>query len=1182
MAFRPIVRRFALVTLAVGLGLVFVLLSAHLPWVQARVMRWAVSQVAGRGIRIQTSSLTYNLLTRTVHVEGLIASISSTAAGAQPPFLEAGRLDVTLPRSVLFGRLAISSLSGDRVRITLLRRQDGSTNFPQNQRGAPGGASSFPIDTLTVSNVSVEWRDDVLGAGVVAAGVSVNLQPTARDAGGASGTIAFDRPATLRVGEHTTSVGGASQIAWDGARLSFESLRLQAPEATLSAAGSVGLLTAAHLVAVEGRGSADLDRVAAWFALSQRPLGSIAFQVHVSGTAAEPNADVTLTSQNLAWESLTGVSVDAAMHIDAGALDTGRFTVRGLGGVATGRGRLSFAAGGERARAAIDWQNIDAATLLAALGEKTPVIVGARLDGHATASWARWGVDGLTGDLQATTRNSPPSQPAPHAPRARASLGFGGTVTLNVRNGEWRGTIDQQIDRAVHVEGRANGRLAAASLAASTVDATVVATADSLPEVWRTLHDLDLVPTAPPATLPGGARATLTVSGRVDNPSLAGSVAATLPALDQLRADSSSPLRPSGVLSLSATVSGTARAPAIEGQLAGEALAIAGQHADRLDGSFGLDTQTAHLERLVLTQPGGRLTLNGRYDMHTGAITALATASNLIVSPVPGTQPGEILVPLTARLNGDVQLNGTVADPQGSGQLTLEDTHALERDIGRVSMRLTLADHQLRAAVDLADLFTTGTATLALASPKAAAPKGAPGPGGVVPGPGAFVLDTQTTDGNLAMLASRLGIAAAGAANTLGEPVAGLASFTAHVEGVRSDIAHARAMVSLQRLEATVGDVPVRSTEPGRASYDGRLVDVASVTLAIGPGGRSQLRAAGQLGADNPGTLVASLDGQAGDLQQLALVFLPAGSVLSRVQLEGRVHVDARAPGSLVRPALTAEASLDAGQIAVAGQSQQTTIAARASYGEGVVKLSQLDAAWQAARLSATGEIPIALVAPDAPAWLTGGTAPARAGGRLQARFDSVTPAVLAPFVPAETMAQLGGLVSGTLTLDADRPSLAAVRGQLILDRADLSVAGVAFTQQQPTRVDVAGGRAQIAAWNWGGAGNSFSLSGGFKFDGAQALDLAVDGTVDLRALGAFLPRVSTGGQGVLKARITGAPTAPQLDGRIDVQRGELRVTSPRLVISDLAGTLLLSQDAVTLQDVEGQANGGMLSISGA
>ena len=130
---------------------------------------------------------------------------------------------------------------------------------------------------------------------------------------------------------------------------------------------------------------------------------------------------------------------------------------------------------------AIDWKNIDAEKLLAALDQKTPVRVGALLDGKAAASWTTWSRDGLTADIEGTTHTT------------QVGLGLGGTVTLHVRNGEWRGTIDQLVDGSVHVEGRADGRLAAASLAASTINSAVVVTADSLPELWRTLHDLDLI-----------------------------------------------------------------------------------------------------------------------------------------------------------------------------------------------------------------------------------------------------------------------------------------------------------------------------------------------------------------------------------------------------------------------------------------------------------------------------------------------------------------------------------------------------------------------------------------------------------------------------------------------------------------------------------------------------------------
>ena len=202
---RLILRRVVLLTLAAVVGLTILLLAIHLPWVQSRVATWAISQLESRGVKIQTRALTYDLFTRSVHVEGLVAS---TTADPQHPFLEADRLDVALPQSVFSGRLAVTSVSGEGVRVVLLRRQDGSTNFPQAQSAGPSNvSSSFPIGRIALPNVSIVWRDDVLDLGVVAGAVSVNLDGTA-------GTVALTRPATLRMGDHETSFTADSRIGW--------------------------------------------------------------------------------------------------------------------------------------------------------------------------------------------------------------------------------------------------------------------------------------------------------------------------------------------------------------------------------------------------------------------------------------------------------------------------------------------------------------------------------------------------------------------------------------------------------------------------------------------------------------------------------------------------------------------------------------------------------------------------------------------------------------------------------------------------------------------------------------------------------------------------------------------------------------------------------------------------------
>jgi outer membrane protein assembly factor BamA/autotransporter translocation and assembly factor TamB len=1139
---RSIARWVGFSALAVGLCVAVIALAAHLPWVQARVGRWAASQLLARGITIRTNAFSYNLARLSVHVEGLVAA---TTADAAHPFFEADRLDVALPPAIVRGRLGVSSLAGEGIRLLFLRRQDGSTNLPQPQPGNTSPTQSpLPIGALALSDVSLIWRDEVLDMSVEADRLSLSLLPTAR---GPIGALTLGRPATLRSRGHETSVAVTARVGWDGWTLSVDSLRLSAPEMTLTAAGSVDVLAAGVPIAIDAEGTANLNRLAPWLGPGSRPAGALSVRAHTTGSLAEPRAELTLASMDLAWQGLKNVAVDMTAIVDRTAVDIGPVDVRWLGATAAASGRVSLssvAPGSELGRAQVEWHSVDIARLLGTLGTKLPIDLRARLDGRANASWNAWTLDQVSATVSATAQST--------AATARA-IGLNGTAKAGLRAGAWQATLDQWLEGAVHLEGKAGGRLVPESLSSSTVDANLMATAGSWPDLWGMLHRLDLVGSATPPIVNGSGRAALTLAGRVANPLLGGHVDAELSDLGDLREVAPAILRPSGRLTVSADVSGTVQAPALDGRLVGDALSFSGQSADRLETSFSLTPRTLRVQSLQLTQAGGTLTGNGDYDLRTNAIAAVATANQLTLSPVPGTLPGEILVPIAARLSGEWRARGTIADLEGSGHVELDETRILERDVGRAVARLSIANRRLEAVVELPDLFTTGTATLGLAAP------------------GALAIEATTDVADLAALATRMRVA-------VNVPVTGTASFATHVEGTRQDVAHLRTTLDLQRLDGAVAGVPVQTMSPGQASYDGRTLGIRDVALNIGG---SELRAGGQLGPDPPGTLALSLDGQSRDLEKAAAAFLPADSAIARVQVDGRVHADLRAQGTLDRPALTASASLDEGRVTLADQAEAASLIVRAAYDAGVVTVSRLDAAWQGATVAATADIPIALVEPAAPDWLTGTLAGRAPTGRLRARIASITPAVLGPFMSADAVSQLSGLISGTLTLDADRPLLSAVHGQLVLDHVELGVAGVPFAQQLPTRVDVANGRAQVVAWDWGGTGNRVSLSGGVQFDPRQELDLSAAGTIDLRLLSALLPGAATGGRAVVDARVSGVPQDPQLDGRIELQAVEWRNASPRLAITDLSGTIGLSSDELTVVDVEGQANGGSLSIAG-
>ena len=120
----------------------------------------------------------------------------------------------------------------------------------------------------------------------------------------------------------------------------------------------------------------------------------------------------------------------------------------------------------------------------------------------------------------------------------------------------------------------------------------------------------------------------------------------------------------------------------------------------------------------------------------------------------------------------------------------------------------------------------------------------------------------------------------------------------------------------------------------------------------------------------------------------------------------------------------------------------------------------------------------------------------------------AIPPGVLAPFVEADTLAQLAGSLVATAQIEATSLDLAGLRADVTFDRAELITAGVRLAQLRPTLLSLADGRLEFVDWSWGGsgsgAGNLVNVRGQVRLGGdTPALDALVDGSLDLRMLGA-------------------------------------------------------------------------------
>src|SRR5262249_43377044 len=100
-------------------------------------------------------------------------------------------------------------------------------------------------------------------------------------------------------------------------------------------------------------------------------------------------------------------------------------------------------------------------------------------------------------------------------------------------------------------------------------------------------------------------------------------------------------------------------------------------------------------------------------------------------------------------------------------------------------------------------------------------------------------------------------------------------------------------------------------------------------------------------------------------------------------------------------------------------------------------------------------------------------------------------------------------------------------------------------------------------------------------FTPERQVDLAADGDIDLRILGAFANGIASGGVAHSALSVKGPMAAPAVLGNLSVSGGELRLDSPSFAASDIEGTIAIPADRDATIDLKGTVNGGAATIRG-
>jgi outer membrane protein assembly factor BamA/autotransporter translocation and assembly factor TamB len=617
-----------------------------------------------------------------------------------------------------------------------------------------------------------------------------------------------------------------------------------------------------------------------------------------------------------------------------------------------------------------------------------------------------------------------------------------------------------------------------------------------------------------------------------------------------------------GSIRANANVEGTVRQPILQLVVESDEAAVAGQEIVNVRARGRLEGSAFDLEELVAAQPPsvggeqatGQVRVAGRYDLDNQAYTATVNASSWRIDSTDD-------VPLSGVVNLDYSGQGRGRDVFGKARLVSNLTVSPDIALGEIVADVDLQGDHANIAARAPEFNAVAGGSVRLDAPYQASLR----------------MNTQALDLARAVRGLELPVS-----------IDGTADIGLEAEGPIQLWRVGRASLEVTALDGHVQTLPVALREPMRARYvDGRLLlDRLEGTL-----GKTLLSAAGALPIENASSardaasapvgdaILATLTGDLYDVAVAAAVAATATGSSSEAPIaagKGPLVLLARITGSAESPSYAADLELGPGMVqARSDLAPVENLQVRAHLENGLLELRNLTGRYHGADVTATGQAPLALLTESA-------AAPGDGQAVLHATAVGVTSAVLAPFVDASTIGQIGGSLDVRLDLSSTSRKLDDLQGEVVLERLNLTVAELPVTQRSPTRVVANGGVARIESWAWESEGTSIEVSGQVGLANQQAAILA-NGQLDARLLTPFLGAtgVSTAGQVDTRLSITGPVTEPTINGDVRLADGELRLREPRVVASDLDAVAVLARGNAFITSLSGTVNGGTLSGSG-
>jgi translocation and assembly module TamB len=171
--------------------------------------------------------------------------------------------------------------------------------------------------------------------------------------------------------------------------------------------------------------------------------------------------------------------------------------------------------------------------------------------------------------------------------------------------------------------------------------------------------------------------------------------------------------------------------------------------------------------------------------------------------------------------------------------------------------------------------------------------------------------------------------------------------------------------------------------------------------------------------------------------------------------------------------------------------------------------------------------------------------------------------------------------LEGTVSVDGPLAHPRQMRGEAQLRSLAFTVSGVHLQGNGELHATLADGRIHLDPFHVTGEDTDLHVRGDLSLDGAQQLDLAASGSINLKLAETLDSDLTASGSTTFKVEAHGPLLHPNLEGRIDFHDGALSLGDLPNGLSQLHGTLEFNQNRLEVTSLTAMSGGGLLTVGG-